>query len=99
MVGDVVYVGSRGIHLFINEELNPRNILVAGRPRIHPRFGPVQPRTNGGDSNYHSLQTRLERGFKSGLLFSPAYTFSKATDALNIAVFVTSAGTRPCSVP
>ena len=38
MVADVAYVGSRGIHLFINEELNPRNILVAGRPRVHPDF-------------------------------------------------------------
>jgi len=96
MVGDVAYVGSRGIHLFINEELNPRNILVAGRPRVHPTFGPVQPRTNGGDSNYHSLQTRLERGFKSGLLFRLAYTFSKAIDDVNSEVFVTSGGTsRP----
>ena len=92
MVGDVAYVGSRGIHLFINEELNPRNILVAGRPRIHTNFGAVQPRTNGGDSNYHSLQTRLERGFKSGLLFRFAYTFSKAIDNINSEVFVTSGG-------
>ena len=96
MIADVAYVGSRGIHLFINEELNPRNILVAGRPRVHPTFGPVQPRTNGGDSNYHSLQTRLERGFRRGLLFRFAYTFSKAIDDVNSEVFVTSGGTsRP----
>ena len=38
MVADVAYVGSRGIHLFINEELNPRNILAAGNPRVHPGF-------------------------------------------------------------
>src|SRR4030095_4844501 len=47
MIADVAYVGSRGIHTFINEELNPRNILnvAGGRPRIHTNFGPVQPRT------------------------------------------------------
>ena len=97
MIADVAYVGSRGIHLFVNEELNPRNILVAGQPRVNPNFGPVQPRTNGGDSNYHSLQTRLERGFRSGLLFRFAYTFSKAIDNTNSEVFVTSGGSSRSS--
>jgi carboxypeptidase family protein len=97
MVADVAYVGSRGIHLFINEELNPRNILAANRPRVHPEFGPVQPRTNGGDSNYHSLQTRLERGFTNRLLFRLAYTFSKAIDNVNSEVFVTSGGSSRAS--
>ncbi|HEX6729746.1 MAG TPA: hypothetical protein VF074_07035, partial [Pyrinomonadaceae bacterium] len=97
MIGDVAYVGSRGLHLFINEELNPRNILVAGQPRINPEFGPVQPRTNGGDSNYHSLQTRLERGMRNGLLFRFAYTFSKAIDNTNSEVFVTSGGSSRSS--
>lgn len=97
MVADVAYVGSRGIHLFINEELNPRNILAPGAPRVHPNFGPIQPRTNGGDSNYHSLQTRLERGFTNRLLFRLAYTFSKAIDNVNSEVFVTSGGSSRAS--
>ena len=97
MVADVAYVGSRGLHQFINEELNPRNILVAGRPRVNPGFGPVQPRTNGGDSNYHSLQTRLERGFADRILFRLAYTFSKAIDNVNSEVFVTSGGSSRAS--
>lgn len=97
MVADVAYVGSRGVHLFINEELNPRNIFATNRPRVHPEFGPVQPRTNGGDSNYHSLQTRLERGFSNRLLFRAAYTFSKAIDNVNSEVFVTSGGTSRAS--
>ena len=97
MVADVAYVGSRGIHLFINEELNPRNILATGRPRVHPAFGAVQPRTNGGDSSYHSLQTRLERGFTNRFLFRLAYTFSKAIDDVNSEVFVTSGGTSRAS--
>src|SRR6185295_13852966 len=97
MIGDVAYVGSRGIHLFINEELNPRNILVAVRQRVHSNFGPVQPRTNGGDSIYHSLQARLERGFTNGLLFRLAYTFSKAIDDVNSEVFVTSGGSSRSS--
>jgi outer membrane receptor protein involved in Fe transport len=90
MLADVAYVGSRGIHLFLNEELNPVN--PATGLRIHPERGPVQPRTNAGDSIYHSLQTRLERGFRNGLLFRIAYTYSKAIDDVNSEVFVTSGG-------
>lgn len=95
MVGDVAYVGSRGIHLFLNEELNPVN--PATGTRIHPERGAIQPRTNAGDSNYHSLQTRLERGFRNGLLFRAAYTFSKAIDNVNSEVFVTSGGSSRTS--
>ena len=95
MILDVAYVGSRGIHLFLNEELNP--VDPATGLRIHPERGPIQPRTNAGDSNYHSLQTRLERGFRSGLLFRFAYTWSKAIDDVNSEVFVTSGGTSRAS--
>jgi hypothetical protein len=95
MIMDVAYVGSRGIHLFLNEELNPVN--PATGLRIHPERGPIQPRTNAGDSNYHSLQTRLERGFRSGLLFRFAYTWSKAIDDVNSEVFVTSGGSSRTS--
>jgi outer membrane receptor protein involved in Fe transport len=95
MIADVAYVGSRGIHLFLNEELNPVN--PATGLRIHPERGPIQPRTNAGDSVYHSLQTRLERGFKSGLLFRFAYTYSKAIDDVNSEVFVTSGGSSRTS--
>jgi outer membrane receptor protein involved in Fe transport len=95
MVFDIAYVGSRGIHLFLNEELNPVNPETG--LRIHPERGPIQPRTNAGDSNYHSLQARLERGFRNNLLFRFAYTWSKAIDDVNSEVFVTSGGTSRAS--
>ena len=95
MIFDVAYVGSRGLHLFLNEELNP--VDPATGLRIHPERGAIQPRTNAGDSNYHSLQTRLERGFRNGLLFRFSYTFSKAIDNVNSEVFVTSGGTSRAS--
>jgi outer membrane receptor protein involved in Fe transport len=95
MIFDVAYVGSRGIHLFLNEELNPVNPLTG--QRVHPERGPIQPRTNAGDSIYHSLQTRLERGFRNGLLFRAAYTWSKAIDDVNSEVFVTSGGSSRTS--
>jgi hypothetical protein len=95
MIADVAYVGSRGIHLFLNEELNP--VDPATGVRLDTTRGPIQPRTNAGDSNYHSLQTRLERGFRNNMLFRLSYTWSKAIDDVNSEVFVTSGGTSRAS--
>jgi hypothetical protein len=92
---DAAYVGTRGIRLFINEQLNPG----VNNVRLHPDRGSVVLRTNGGDSIYHSLQTRVERGFKNGLMFRFAYTYSKAIDDVNSEVFVTSGGASRASDP
>src|SRR6185369_8994154 len=92
---DAAYVGTRGLRLFINEQYNPGVNSV----RIDPTRGSIVPRTNGGDSIYHSLQSRLERGFKNGLLFRAAYTWSKAIDDVNSEVFVTSGGASRASNP
>ena len=99
-IGDVAYVGSRATRLFINEQLNPGvggafNTLV----RQSPNRGSVIARTNGGDSSYNSLQARLDRGFKSGVLLRLAYTFSKAIDDVNSEVFLTSGGSSVGSDP
>jgi hypothetical protein len=49
--------------------------------RPYPRFTSVTLyRNNVGHSTYHSLQTRLERRFASGLTLTAAYTFSKLID-------------------
>jgi hypothetical protein len=67
--------------------------------RLHPDRGSIVARTNGGDSIYHSLQTRVERGFKNGLMFRFAYTFSKAIDDTASEVFVTTGGASRASNP
>lgn len=95
MIFDVAYVGSRGQRLFINEQVNPGVNGV----RLFPDRGSILVRTNGGDSNYHSLQTRLERGFRNGLFFRATYTYSKAIDNTNSEVFTTAAGTSVGSNP
>lgn len=96
---DVAYVGSRGLHQFINVEENPGIGGFGTLHRSNPAYGSVLARTNAGDSNYHSLQTRLERGFSRGLLFRVAYTFSKAIDDVNSEVFTTSGGSTRQSDP
>ncbi|MGA9997373.1 MAG: carboxypeptidase regulatory-like domain-containing protein [Pyrinomonadaceae bacterium] len=93
LILDTAYVGSRGTHLFLNLELNPR---VDFGPRINPARGSIIARTNSGDSVYHSLQARLERGFRNGLFLRVAYTFSKAIDNVQSEVFTQTGGsTRP----
>lgn len=92
---DVAYVGSRSERLFINEQVNPGIDGV----RLDPTRGSITVRTNGGDSIYHSLQTRLERGFRNGLFMRATYTYSKVIDNVNSEVFTTSGGTSVASDP
>lgn len=100
LIGDVAYVGSRGTRLFINEQINP-GVTPFGTSlsRLSRNRGSVTLRTNGGDSVYHSLQARLERGLSNGLLFRFAYTFSKAIDDVNSEVFATTGGSSLGSQP
>lgn len=90
LIADVSYVGSKGTHLYINEDLNP---LVPPTLRITPagytgatsgRLDNLQGgrliRTNGGSSIYHAGQLDLRRRFARGLLLTAAYTWSKLID-------------------
>ncbi len=97
LIFDVAYVGSRGQKLFINEQLNP--FVNFSPTRLNPSRGSVTLRTNGGDSNYNSVQARIERGFKKGFLVRGTYTFSKTIDVANSEVFATTGGTSVGSDP
>ncbi|HET7285983.1 MAG TPA: hypothetical protein VFI71_00890, partial [Pyrinomonadaceae bacterium] len=99
LIADVAYVGSRGTRLFINEQLNPGIGGFDTLTRAFPNRGSVLARTNGGDSSYNSLQARLDRGFKSGVLLRFAYTFSKAIDDVDSEVFTTTGGSSFGSDP
>jgi outer membrane receptor protein involved in Fe transport len=72
------YVGTRGEHLFTNQQYNPIDPTTG--LRMNPTLGDVLVRTNGGDSNYHSGQVTLDRKFTRGLLLRGAYTYSKFID-------------------
>jgi carboxypeptidase family protein/TonB-dependent receptor-like protein len=97
---DVAYVGTRGTHLFINEQLNPG---IAGslnaNGRVFGTRGSVISRTNGGDSHYHGLQMRLERSFRNNFLYRATYTFQKTMDNTNSEVFATTGGNSVGSNP
>ena len=74
----VAYVGTRGEHLFVNQDYNFRNTDTG--IRLNPNLGDVIVRDNGGDSFYHSGQVTLDRKFSHGLLLRAAYTYSKLID-------------------
>jgi hypothetical protein len=70
------YVGTRGEHLYVNQQYNPGVNDV----RLIPTQGSILVRTNGADSIYHGGQFSLERRLSRGLLLRTAYTYSKLID-------------------
>ena len=71
----LAYVGTRGEHLFANQDFNPR---VFGIPP-NPNFGEIGILTNAADSWYSSAQAEVERKIHT-LVLRAAYTYSKFMD-------------------
>lgn len=76
LVMTMAYVGTRGTHLFANQDFNPQ---VLGS-FTNPNFAEISVRTNAGDSKYDSAQLEVERKLRNGLLLRAAYTYSKFYD-------------------
>lgn len=72
------YVGTRGEHLFVNQDFNPVDPNTG--LRLNPNLGDLVVRDNAADSIYHSLQLSMDRKFSHGLLIRGAYTYSKLID-------------------
>ncbi len=85
-VGSVGYVGTKAINIVSGTQWPINNSLPgtgqAGRP-LYQKFGRsvntniLQPWTG---SNYHSLQTSLERRLTAGLMLKTVYTWSHSID-------------------
>jgi hypothetical protein len=81
------YVGSKGTHLFNQNELNPaiyRPGATAGNTnarRIYaPDFGTIANQQSNGNSIYHSMQLSLNKRFAQGFSLLASYTWSKMID-------------------
>jgi hypothetical protein len=72
------YIGTRGAHLYANNEANAFD--ANGDRRLSDIPGRVILRDNEGDSIYHALNVDLKRRFSHGLQFQTAYTWSKMID-------------------
>jgi hypothetical protein len=80
------YVGSVGTRLPAYLEINPAipgpgaTLANTQQRRIYKDYNLVRPTLSIFNSNYHSLQTRLDRRYSNGLSFLLSYTWSKAID-------------------
>jgi hypothetical protein len=86
----VAYVGDEGHHLSIR--LNPNQASPAPNPlsptpiqsrRPYPAIGDILAQYPLGNSNYNSLQVRLEKHVSHDLSFLASYTYSKSLDLLS----------------
>ncbi|MBK6425196.1 MAG: TonB-dependent receptor [Blastocatellia bacterium] len=92
-VATVSYVGSRGLKLYVREEVNPalgtfftteRTIPVPTATNANTRRlnddvrGGIQQLSSAGTSDFHAFEAQVQRRFADGLLFQLAYTWSKA---------------------
>ncbi len=81
LVLTLAYVGTRGEHLFANQDFNPAVGFNSLGNYIYtnPNFGEIALRTNAGDSWYSSGQVEVERRIHT-LVLRAAYTYSKFLD-------------------
>jgi hypothetical protein len=80
---DVAYVGNRGVGLVMDVDRNASlvyNSGNAGRPQFAQfnRTGTSRERTNLGKTRYHSLQMKIDRRFRQGLMITNSYTLGRA---------------------
>jgi hypothetical protein len=78
----VAYVGAKGSHIFVTENINqatPGPGAVAIR-RPYPNLADGTTVAPWGDSSYQSLQTTFERRFSAGLSVLAAWTWSHSID-------------------
>ncbi|PYQ89735.1 MAG: hypothetical protein DMG03_01810, partial [Acidobacteria bacterium] len=85
------YAGSRAYNLMSAVEANPvvpviqadgAKFFAAGAPRRNTAFGPIDYRTNGGHSEYNSLQLSAQKRFSRRYQLQASYTLAKSMDNL-----------------
>lgn len=79
---DIAYVANKGTHLEKDILFNfstPGTGSIESRRR-YPQFGTGDNYTNIGNSNYNSLQVKLEKRYSAGLTLLTSYTWSKLID-------------------
>lgn len=85
LVATLAYVGSNGRHLIIFPD--PNSPATLANPSVNtqnlrpfPGFGGSAYTSYAGDSNYNSLQAKIERRTSKGLSFLGSYTYSHSLD-------------------
>ncbi|MBO0859448.1 MAG: TonB-dependent receptor [Chloracidobacterium sp.] len=88
---EVSYVGSKGTHLVIKDDINQAPPVVGvtnadiNRPFITlaPGLRSLSQVESRGDSNHHAMLVKFSNRFSNGLLFVNSYTFGKTIDIVS----------------
>ncbi|HKV38970.1 MAG TPA: TonB-dependent receptor [Blastocatellia bacterium] len=92
IVASAGYVGSSGVHLFSERDMNLTQGTAGGSGAIgsltnpfsgketNPNFSSLNGVAASSHSTYHSLQLALNRQFGKGLVLQGSYTWSKCID-------------------
>ena len=85
LTASAAYVGSVSHHLLVAPDGNAPAALIApglqsNAYRPFPDLGTLYFNEYSADSNYNSLQTKIERRFSRGLSFLATYTYSHSLD-------------------
>jgi hypothetical protein len=90
-VFEAAYAGSKGTKLIAARDINqPLPSPAPVNPRPLPQFQDITLAESRANSNYHSLQARLQQHFARGLTALASYTWSKSID--DASSFFSSAG-------
>jgi hypothetical protein len=85
----VAYVGSRGVNLLGQGDINTavpqiladgRAFFAANSPRRNPNFSIIRSGIQGFNSFYNALNLGAARRFNQGLQFQTSYTYGKSID-------------------
>ncbi|MBL8226946.1 MAG: TonB-dependent receptor [Bryobacterales bacterium] len=87
LVFEVAYVGNKGTGITGVENMNPGLSIgdgANGQPfnRLFGRRDAINNIYFGTNSNYHSMQVKLDRRFSNGFALTTAYTWAKAIDSI-----------------
>ena len=78
---DLTYVGSTSRRLIRTRDINqPRIVNGVALPRPYAGFARINYTEWTANSNYNSLQSRIEKRFAQGVTFISSYTFGKSID-------------------
>lgn len=100
-VAEIAYVANRGVHLPqgipgnspVLAQAADVNRAGAQNYRPYPLIGAFDVLHYDGNSQYHSLQSKLSRRFTRGLAVDAVYTFSKMTDGASASTGATNSRT------
>jgi Carboxypeptidase regulatory-like domain len=84
-IATAAYVGNKGNHLFLQQELNPAIFGAPGRTvdarrTYAPTFTSMTSYPSVGNSTYHALQLSVNKRLTRGLTVLANYTWSKMLD-------------------